>query len=317
MTAEPAGSPQQPNAGKQSDVDEGTTRIAERLDPRILARLKGLRVRAHRIVEGYVAGLHRSPFRGFSIEFAEHREYVPGDDLRYVDWKVYGRTDKYYVKQYEDETNLVCYLLLDVSESMRYQGPGAPLSKFEYAQCLAAALGYLVVMQRDAVGLATFDNQLRQWLRPAGNPAHHQQLMSIMESTRPVAKTAMDQTLHAIAERLTKRSLVYIFSDCLDDPDALLRGLKHFRHRRHEVTLLQILDPYELEFPFRGTTLFRGLEQFPDLVADPSSLRAAYLEELQHFLRVVRSGTVELGMAYRLLRTDQPFDRALTTILHH
>jgi uncharacterized protein (DUF58 family) len=298
-------------------VDEAPSRIAERLDPRILARLKGLRVRAHRIVEGYVAGQHRSPFRGFSIEFAEHREYVPGDDLRYVDWKVFGRTDKYYVKQYEDETNLVCYLLLDVSESMRYQGPGVPLSKFEYAQCLAAALGYLVVMQRDAVGLATFDNQLRQWLRPAGNPAHHQQLMSIMESTRPVAKTAMDQTLHTIAERLTKRSLVFILSDCLDDPDSLLRGLKHFRHRRHEVTLLQILDPCELDFPFRGTTLFRGLEQFPDLVADPPSLRAAYLEELQHFLRIVRSGTLEMGMTYRLLRTDQPFDRALTSILHH
>ncbi len=298
-------------------MDEASTRIADRLDPRTLARLKGLRVRAHRIVEGYVAGLHRSPFRGFSIEFAEHREYVPGDDLRYVDWKVFGRTDKYYVKQYEDETNLVCYLLLDVSESMRYKGPGVPLSKFEYAQCLAAALSYLVVMQRDAVGLATFDNQLRQWLRPAGNPAQHQQLMSIMESTRPAAKTVMDQTLHAIAERLTKRSLVYILSDCLDDPDALLRGLKHFRHRRHEVALLHILDPCELEFPFRGTTLFRGLEQFPDLVADPSSLRAAYLEELQHFLRVVRSGTVEMGMTYRLLRTDQPFDRALTSILHH
>src|SRR5689334_14670023 len=160
------------------------------IDPRMLAKIHGLRLRARHIVEGYVAGLHPSPYQGFSIEFAEHREYAPGDDLRYLDWKVFGRSDKVYLKQYEDETNLICYLALDISESMTYAGPAAALSKLEYAQSVAAALAWLVLRQQDAIGLATFDNQIRAMVRPAGNPSHLEQLLSVMEAAAPKHKTA-------------------------------------------------------------------------------------------------------------------------------
>jgi len=176
------------------------------LDPRTLAKIKGLYLRARHIVEGYVSGLLRCPFHGFSIEFAEHREYARGDDLRYVDWKVFGRTDKFYVKQYEDETNLVCQLVLDVSESMRYRGPHSALSKFEYAQSLAAALAWLVLQQQDAVGLVTFDQQIRASIRPSSNPSHLQQLFQVLESVTLESKTKAGAIFHELAERMSKRT---------------------------------------------------------------------------------------------------------------
>ena len=285
------------------------------LDPHTLARLHGLQVRAKHIVEGYVAGLHRSPYRGFSIEFAEHREYSPGDDLRYVDWKVFGRTDKYYLKQYEDETNLICYLVLDISESMTFRGPVAGLSKLEYAQCLAAALAWLVLQQQDAVGLVTFDDQVRSLVRPSSNPSHLQQLLTVMEAAQPVAKTSTGPIFHELAERLTKRGVVIILSDLFDHVPALLAGLKHFRHRRHDVILLHILDAAELDFKFSGPLLFKGLEQFPHVLADPRALRKAYLAEITRFQQTVKSGVRSLGMDYQLMRTDQPLDLALSSYL--
>ena len=180
------------------------------LDPRTLASLHGLELRARRIVEGYVAGLHRSPYQGFSNEFAEHREYTPGDDLRYVDWKVFGKTDKVYLKQFEEETNLLCYLLLDTSESMQYQGPRTPMSKFAYAQCAAAALAYLVLHQRDAAGLATFDQEIRQVVRPSSNPTQLKQLLHVMEETTAGRKTRTGPIFHDLAERLGRRGIVVI-----------------------------------------------------------------------------------------------------------
>lgn len=285
------------------------------LDPRVLAKLQGLRLRAQQIVEGYVAGLHRSPFRGFSIEFAEHREYTPGDDLRYLDWKVFGRSDKYYVKQYEDETNLICYLVMDVSESMSYRSPEAALSKWEYAQCVAAALAYLVIMQQDAVSLATFDDQVQKFVRPGSGPAHFRQIMTILDGAPSVAMTATGKSFHELAERFTKRGLVIIVSDFLDDADSMLAGLKHFRYRRHDVALLHLLDPWEVDFPFRGSTMFRGLEQYQPLLADPAVVRAAYLAELERFLHTMKAGTERMGMDYRRLLTNQPFDTALSTFL--
>ena len=178
---------------------------SEFLDPHVLAKLHGLELRAARIVEGYVAGLHRSPYQGFSNEFAEHREYTPGDDLRYVDWKVFGKTDKYYLKQFEAETNLICYLLLDISESMRYQGPTAPLSKLTYAQCVAASLAYLVLQQHDSVSLVTFDDEVRQLVRPSSSPRQLKQLLHVMEATSAVRKTRTGPMFHELAERLTRR----------------------------------------------------------------------------------------------------------------
>jgi uncharacterized protein (DUF58 family) len=285
------------------------------LDPRTLAKLQGLELRARSVVEGYVSGGHRSPYHGFSIEFAEHREYTQGDDLRYVDWKVFGKTDKFYLKQYEEETNLVSYMLVDISESMRYQSADAPLSKLEYAQCVAASLSYLILQQQDSVGLVTFDNEIRSLVRASGNPSHLKQLLAVMENSRPERKTQTGPIFHDLAERLKRRGLVLILSDLFDDVPAMMAGLKHFRHRRHEVVVFQVLDPAELDFPFRQTTLFRGMEQLPDVLTDPRALRRAYLDEFGKFLQAVRKGCRAQRIDYVLLRTDQSLEIALSSYL--
>ena len=289
--------------------------VRKYLDPRVLARLQGLRLRARLIVEGYVSGVHRSPFHGFSIEFAEHREYAPGDDLRYVDWKVFGRTDKYYLKQFEEETNLVCYLLLDTSESMLYQGPGAPMSKLEYARTAAAALAYLILHQQDSVGLVTFDHEIRALVRAGSNPSHLEPILHVMEQSRAERKTAVGAIFHELAERFKKRGIVIVLSDLFDDVDAMLAGLKHFRHRRHEVILMHVLDPAELEFPFRRTTLFRGLEELPHALVEPRAVRRAYLSELGDYLRRLQRGCRQHRIDYVPLRTDESLEVVLSSYL--
>ena len=285
------------------------------LDPKILARLKGLRLRARLIVEGYVSGVHRSPFHGFSIEFAEHREYAPGDDLRYLDWKVFGRTDKYYLKQFEEETNLICYLLLDTSESMRYRSPAAAMSKLEYAQCAAASLAYLILQQQDSVGLVTFDQEIRALVRASSNPSHMEQLVQVMEQSPPERKTATGAIFHELAERLKKRGIIIVLSDLFDDVDAMMAGLKHLRHRRHEVVLLHVLDPAELDFPFQQPTLFRGLEQLPDVLTEPRALRRAYLREFNGFIRRLKQGCRMQQIDYAQMRTDESLEVALSSYL--
>jgi len=281
----------------------------------MLASLQGVRLRARHIVEGYVAGLHRSPFHGFSIEFSEHREYVQGDDLRYVDWKVFGRTDKFYLKQFEDETNLVCYLVLDISESMQYKGPDSPLSKFEYAQAIAAALAWLVLQQQDSVGLITFDNQIRSFVRPSSNPSQLQQVLQVLESAEPKAKTATGPIFHELAERISKRGVVLIISDFFDDVTSMPAGLNHFRHRRHDLLALHILDRTELEFPFNNSTLFKGLEELPEVLVDPGSLRRAYLREFRSYLQAVQIGCRSQRIDYRQFCTDQRLDLVLSSFL--
>lgn len=283
-------------------------------DPRTLARLHGLGLRARTIVEGYVSGVHRSPFHGFSIEFAEHREYVPGDDLRYLDWKVFGRTDKYHLKQFEEETNLSCYLLLDVSESMGYCGTGA-MTKLDYASSAAAALAYLVLHQQDCAGVVTFDREIRSVVRPASNPSHMQQLLRVMEESSAERKTSIGPIFHELAERFKKRGIVVVLSDCFDDVEPLLKGLAHFRHRRHEVVLLHVLDPAELDFPFDRPTMFRGLEEWPELLVDAGSLRESYLAEFGNYLHELREGCRKHRIDYALLKTDEPIDVALSTYL--
>lgn len=285
------------------------------LDPQMLARLEGLPLRARRIVEGYVAGLHRSPYHGFSIEFAEHREYVPGDDLRYLDWKVFGRTDKFYLKQYEEETNLVCYLVLDISESMLYQSEPAPLSKLAYAQCAAASLAYLVLHQQDSVGLVNFDNEIRTLVRPGSSPSHLKDVIQVMEETSAERKTSTGPIFHDLAERFKKRGIVVILSDFFDDVGSMLAGLKHLRHRRHDVILMHVLDPAELDFPFRRTTLFKGLEQMPQVLVEPQALRRAYLDAFGEFVRELQKGCRMLQMDYVPLRTDRSLETALTGYL--
>jgi uncharacterized protein (DUF58 family) len=285
------------------------------LNPKTLAELQGLELKARLIVEGYVSGLHKSPYHGFSIEFAEHREYVPGDDLRYVDWKVFGKSDRFYLKQYEEETNFACYFLLDTSESMRYRSEQSPISKLEYGQYVCAALSYLILKQQDAVGLATYDNAVRNFIRAGSHPSHLKQLCHVMDLAGAKGETSMGPIFHDLAERIKKRGLVVIVSDLFDDVPSLLLGLKHLHHRRHEVLVLQVVDPAEQDFPFQDPTLFKGLEGLPQQTTEPRSLRKAYQREFENFLKEVRRGCRDLHMDYTLLRTDAPLDAALRTFL--
>lgn len=285
------------------------------LNPQTLAELQGLDLKARLIVEGFVAGLHKSPYHGFSIEFAEHREYVPGDDLRFVDWKVFGKTDRFYLKQYEEETNFACFCLLDTSESMQYRSAANPVSKLDYARYVAAALSYLVLKQQDAAGLVTFDTQIRNFVRASSHPAHLKQLCHVMEQTPAQGESALGPIFHDLAERIRKRGLVVILSDLFDDLESLFLGLKHLRHRRHEVIVLHVIDPAEQDFPFLDPTLFKGLENLPEQMTDPRALRAAYQTEFEQFLREIRRQCRDLHMEYSLLRTDQPLDAALRAFL--
>jgi uncharacterized protein (DUF58 family) len=240
---------------------------------------------------------------------------VPGDDLRYVDWKVYGKSDRFYLKQFEVETNLILYLVLDASESMQYQGPAASLSKFAYAQCAAAALAFLVLHQRDAVGLVTFDEEIRRLIRPSSNPTQLKQLLQVMEETAAGKKTRTGPIFHELAERFNRRGIVVILSDLFDDADSILAGLKHLRHRRHDVILLHVLDPAEIDFPFQQVTMFKGLESLGALIAEPRALQTAYQREVNAFLKRVRAGCRAQQIDYLTIRTDQPLDQVLTAFL--
>ena len=282
------------------------------LDPRILSSLQGLDLQARMVVEGYVSGLHKSPFHGFSVEFAEHREYVAGDDVRHVDWKVWSKTDKYYLKQYEEETNLLTYLLLDTSESMAYASEGN-VTKLQYAQYVAAALAYMVLQQQDSVGLAIFDEKVQRYLRPAGQPSHLKELFHLMDVSPAGQKSDIGLIFHDLAERFKKRGVVVVLSDLFDDPAKIISGLRHFRHRRHEVIVFHILDPAEIDFPFRSTTLFKGLEGATDILTEPHALRNAYQAELGAFLAELKKGCQMVDIDYVPLRTDANLDGALSS----
>jgi len=284
------------------------------LDPKTLAKIRGLEVKARLVVEGYMAGQHRSPYQGFSVEFAQHREYAWGDDLRHLDWKVHGRTDKYYLKQYQEETNLVLYIVVDTSESMTYASNKA-VSKLDYACYIAASLAYLTLHQRDAVALALFDREPYQFLKPHTNPAHLRNICHLLETARHQEKTQMGLTLHELADRFPRRGIVLILSDCFDRPDEIIGGLKHLRYKRHEIILMNVLDPYELEFPFKDPTLFEGLEEYPELLVEPRALRQRYLEEVAGFQTSLKKGCRNLMADYVLMNTEEPLDVALSAYL--
>lgn len=281
----------------------------------MLAKLHGLSLRARHIVEGYIAGLHRSPIRGFSIEFAEHRDYAPGDDLRHVDWKVFGRSDKFYVKQYEDETNLLCHLVVDVSESMTYRSDPNLLTKLEYAQTLAASMAWLITQQSDAVGLVTFDSEIRNMVSPSSSPSHLGQVIQVLEQNDPSEKTDSGRVFHELAGRLIRRGVVAIFSDLFDEVAPMLSGLKHLRHRQHDVIVFHIFDPAELDFPFQQNTLFKGLEQFPEITTDPRVMRTAYLDEVHRYLAEVERQCRAFQIDHSVVRTSDPLDHVITAML--
>jgi uncharacterized protein (DUF58 family) len=267
------------------------------------------------VVEGYFAGLHKSPHKGFSIEFAEHREYSPGMDPRHVDWRVLGRRDKLYVKQYEEETSLRCYLLLDKSASMGYKSDAVPMTKLQYASYLAASLAYLIAFQHDAAGLITFDTAVRDRIPPRQGPGQLRVLMERLENNQAGGETTLSDTFHELAETIKRRALVIVLSDLFDDPAALVSALKHFRHKKHEVVVFQVLDPAEVTFPFDDVTRIEDMENHREITSDPRAFRRAYLDELSRFLDVVRAGCRTAQIDYVVAQTDQRFDLFLGTYL--
>jgi uncharacterized protein (DUF58 family) len=292
-----------------------TTSTRQLADPQTLARIARLELRARAVVEGVISGMHRSPHRGSSVEFAQHRDYVPGDEIRHIDWKVYARSDRYHIKQFEEETNLKATLVLDASASMDYRGERAPLSKREYGAVIAAALASLLLRQRDAVGLATFDDGVRQFIPPASTSAHYRLLLDMLDRKESRPKTDVGNTFHDLAERIRRRGLLIIVSDLFAEPDTILRGLQHFRHRKHEVIVFHILDRDELTFPFRDAAIFEGMEGEEPLTAEPNALRREYLRVFGEYILALKRGCRELGMDYAQMPTDQPIDAALSNYL--
>jgi uncharacterized protein (DUF58 family) len=284
------------------------------LDPTALARFGRLELIARLVVEGVMAGLHKSPFKGFSVEFAEHRQYGPGDEIRHIDWRAYGKTDRYYVKEFEEETNLKAYLVVDSSGSMGYAG--RTVAKFEHARRLAAALAYLAISQRDAVGLVTFDTAFRALIPPRSAPSHFSVICEALERTRPGGETPLSGILHALAERIRRRGLVIVLSDGFDQVDALTSALRHLRHRRHEVLFFHVLTPEEEEFPFRRAARFRNLERpGQELRIDPLALRAAYLERFRSFCQTLKERIRGMDADYHRASTAEPVERTLLDYL--
>jgi uncharacterized protein (DUF58 family) len=274
------------------------------LDPKVLARIQRLEIRTRLVVEGFISGLHRSPYRGQSVEFAQHREYAPGDDLKHLDWKVYARSDRYYIKQYEEETNLRCMFLLDVSESMRYAGAagrtGEGLSKFHYAACAAASLALLLLRQQDAAGLTTFDDDLRVSLAPSTNPNTIKSIVNALETAEGTlkAKTSLESVCLKAAEKMGRRGMVCVISDLMAPEEGTIRGLRQLVHRGHDVMVLQVLDEDELSFPFDGQLRFRGMEASGTAVVQARFLRDGYLEAINRFLDKMKQQCIANRILY-------------------
>ncbi|HOX08416.1 MAG TPA: DUF58 domain-containing protein [Planctomycetota bacterium] len=284
------------------------------LDPKTLSKASRLEMRARLVVEGYISGMHRSPYHGFSVEFAQHREYAPGDDLKHMDWKVFGRSDRYYIKEYEEETNLRCHIILDTSESMNYASPGH-MTKLEYGCYIAATLAYMLLRQQDAVSLTLFDNAIKKMVPSSASPAQLRTVLYELCQIVPEKKTDMNLIFHDLAERVKRRGLVVLISDLFDNAENILRGLQHFRHKRHEVLVFHVLDDAETRFPFKDMTKFLGLESWPELIVDPPSLRKAYVEEYEAFVAAMKKGCLNTRIDYAVMNTSQPLDVALTAYL--
>jgi uncharacterized protein (DUF58 family) len=283
-------------------------------DPLVLAKIASMSLRARHVVEGLLSGLHDSPYRGYSVEFAEHREYTPGDEIRHIDWKAYGKFDRYFIKEYEEETNLRAYLLVDASASMDYGSEG--LSKFDYSCYLAASLAYLMLHQGDDVGLVTFNAQVQRYIPPRGGMQHMHALARHLEATRPQGATHLDQVLRELAGKLARRGMIIIISDLFDDPEVIMRALRYFRHRRNEVIVFHVLDKNELEFPFQRLTVFEDIEDTAvRVLSDPRAIRAAYLQQMEAFLAEYRRACRREMIDYSLFPTTTPLDVALTRYL--
>jgi uncharacterized protein (DUF58 family) len=283
------------------------------LDPAVVSRLKGMDVKARLVVEGFVSGLHRGPYKGFSVEFAEHRQYMPGDPIKHLDWKVFGKTDRFYIKEFEEETNLRAYLILDGSGSMGYSSNG--LTKLEYGCYLAASLGYLMLKQQDSVGLLVFDTKLRKYIPPRSARRHLHVLLRELSGVEAAAETDLGRSLHQLAQRIKRRGLVILISDLLDDEEKVIRGLKLFRHMKHEVIVFHVLDPYEISFPFESEVILRDLETAEEVPAVPWEIRREYRGRVASWIGRFRSILRQSGIDYVPVNTSTSFDVALFSYL--
>lgn len=308
-----------PSAGSGAQPDRGTARGADRsrryLDPAVVARLGHLDVRARLVVEGFIAGMHRSPFHGFSVEFAEHRPYMPGDPLKNLDWKVLAKSDRLLIKQYTEETNLRAHLLLDQSGSMGFQSKNAAMSKLEYGKSLAAALAYLMLGQQDAVGVMRFAEQPQEYVPARSVRSHLDVVLKSLARGTPQGRTRLGPALHELAERIKRRGLVVLLSDLMDKPEEVLSGLQHFRHRHHEVIVFHLLDPDEVDFPYTDTATFVDLESGARLTTEPWEIAGRYREMLEAWRGRYARSCREQRIDYVPLDTRTPFDRALLSYL--
>ena len=293
-----------------ADVAGGELRF---LDPSVIARIGSMELKARTVVEGFLAGLHRSPFKGFSVEFAEYRQYVPGDDLSTIDWKVYARSDRYYVKKFEEETSVECHILLDVSGSMGY-GAGE-VNKLSYGSYLAASLAYLMNRQRDAVGFMAFDDDIVTHLASSARPGHLRAVLLALDALEPGRRSNVAKPLHQLADALVKRGVVVLLSDLLDEPDRVIEGLKHLRFRGADVVVFQLLDHDELTFPFDRVTQFRDIETSEEVMAAPVQVREHYLREVQAMVGRYERELRSVGVDYQLVDTSRPLDFALMSYL--
>jgi uncharacterized protein (DUF58 family) len=286
------------------------------LSPADRDKLAHLQLYARQVVEGVAVGMHRSPHKGFSVEFKEHRPYVRGDEIRSIDWKLYGKTDRLFIRQYEEETNLRCTILLDRSGSMGYRGSRAATSKHDFAIRLAASLAYMLIGQQDAVGLVTFDTETRTYIPPRSRPSHLRSILAELVTSRPAEETAISTVLTQLVPKIKRRGLLVLISDCFDDAENLLRALSYFRHARNEVLIFQVWDPDELDFPFRGRTQFRSLEApGQERLVDAALLRSAYMENLERFRKTLASGCGRQKIDLLSCTTDQSHASLLAAYL--
>ncbi|MFQ6616461.1 MAG: DUF58 domain-containing protein [Fidelibacterota bacterium] len=283
------------------------------LQPEVVAKLNNMSLRARLVVEGYIIGMHKSPYHGFSVEFAEHRAYGPEDEIRHIDWKLYGKTDRFYVKQFEEETNLRSYLLLDTSRSMTYSSVN--VSKLDYGSFLTAALTYLMLKQQDGVSVTLFDDGVRAYVAPRSTPGHLNTILAHLEHISPGKDTRIASTLHQLAEKIKKRGLIILISDLLDDPEEVLAGLKHFRHKKHEVIVFHVMDPRELDFDFPVRSRFKDLETDEEITTEPWQIQGAYKKVVEDFRQTYKTRCRKQNIDYAALSTDQSLDLALTRYL--
>ncbi len=285
------------------------------LDAETVAKISSMELRARFVVEGFITGLHKSPYHGFSVEFAEHRQYMPGDEIKKIDWKVFGRTDRFYVKQFEEETNLRAYLIIDASKSMSFKLSGK-VSKLEYATYLASALSLMMIRQKDAVGLTIYDENVRTFLPPKASSIYLKEIFKELSNVKGRNKTSTANSLHKIAEQVKKRSLIIIFSDLFDEPKNILNTLKHFRHKKNEVIVFHILDPAEKDFSFSNDSIFLDMETNEKISTQPNHIKKTYQKAMKEFIAHYQKECRNQLIDYCLVDTSTSFDVPLLEYLH-